>query len=283
MPLQNISARHFVWLQPLRWWHLYSIDAPTVAVVWSLAFARAARVQLPLWIPISLGFCCWGFYLLDRLLDARRSLASAQYSHMRTRHLHHWRRRRILFPLAGAALFVASMLAVWQMPHAAFIRNGLMAAAALLYFSLVHHGRSGLSAFKLKELLVALIFTSACTVPVISRVPNGTFLLPAFLAYTALAWLNCYAIESWERATTAFTPTVLSLSAATGTALLIAIAFQYKTQPSLVALFFCAITGAVLIFFLNDQRNRFSPLTLRICADLALLTPVALLLPVIHP
>lgn len=55
----------------LRYWHLSSLDAPTVAVVWSLGFAWAAGVRLPVWIPILLALVAWAVYIGDRLLDAR--------------------------------------------------------------------------------------------------------------------------------------------------------------------------------------------------------------------
>lgn len=238
-----------------------------------------------MWIPIALGLSCWGLYLLDRLLDAHRSLRAAYYPRMRERHLHHWRLRRMLFPLALAALFTAGLLALWQMPRPALLRNGILAAAALVYFFAVHSRRRFLhSAIRFKELMVALIFTAACTVPVIARVHGKADILAASLAYAALAWLNCYAIESWEQdATTAFTAAVRSICIIAAAALLFAATLLFKAQPYIVALLLCAAASAAMLFLLDRRRNAFSPLTLRIVADLALLTPVFLLLPGIRP
>ena len=56
---------------PLRFWHLASLDAPTVALVWSLGFAWAAGVGLPVWAPLLLALVAWAVYVGDRLLDAR--------------------------------------------------------------------------------------------------------------------------------------------------------------------------------------------------------------------
>jgi hypothetical protein len=43
----------------LRLWHLSSLDAPTVAAVWSLGFAKAAGVRLPEWGPVLLILVTW--------------------------------------------------------------------------------------------------------------------------------------------------------------------------------------------------------------------------------
>jgi hypothetical protein len=60
----------------LRLWHLMSLDAPTVAVIWSLSFAWAAGVHLPRWIPVLLALGTWAVYVGDRLLDTRSALRS---------------------------------------------------------------------------------------------------------------------------------------------------------------------------------------------------------------
>ena len=53
---------------PLRLWHLTSLDAPTVAVVWSLSFAWVVGVHLPKWVPVLLAIGTWVAYVGDRLL-----------------------------------------------------------------------------------------------------------------------------------------------------------------------------------------------------------------------
>lgn len=268
-------------LRPLRWIHLNSLDAPAVAVVWLLAFAHAAAIVLPHWIPLALGLACWSFYLLDRLLDARRSLNAANRSRLRARHLHHWRFRQILFPIALAAFVTAAVLALAQMSRPALLRNGALAAATLLYFSGVHGVRlSRPTAFHFKELFVALIFTSACMAPVLARMGNHLIFLPAFLAYSALAWFNCYAIEAWERTRLTALNSAARVTAAIAAALVLSRAvFLAPAHPQRALLLLCALASAALLFLLDRLRHRFSPLALRIAADLVLLTPALLLLP----
>src|SRR3954453_13929114 len=50
-PAPDTLARRAAWEAPaaLKFWHLASLDAPTVAVSWACAFAWAADRALPLW------------------------------------------------------------------------------------------------------------------------------------------------------------------------------------------------------------------------------------------
>ena len=216
----RIPAASRSWDAPavLRLWHLTSLDAPTVAVVWSLAFAWAAKVSLPVWIPLLLALAAWAVYIADRLLDARAALRTGNLQSLqslRQRHRFHHRHRRLLGPLAIAAACTAACIVVSVMPVAARERNSVLAVAALAYFTRVHSSRrlpgaglsgAGLSSlvpFLKKELLVGLLFTAACALPALSRALAQTSApvwplsaTPVFFAM--LAWLNCHAIERWE-------------------------------------------------------------------------------------
>lgn len=269
----------------LHLWHLTSFDAPTVAVVWTLAFAKAARIPLPLWIPLVLALLCWAIYLADRLLDARSAATQLQ-----PRHHFHWRHRRLFLPLAMAAVLVALALVLADMPATALSRNLLLALAALLYFAGVHtpHKRwpflqslrfsrlipTHLAPARLapKELLVAIIFTLACVIPVWARAASPIPLLPAIAAFILLAWLNCHAIETWDSHRRSSRAPSLALAAACALA-----AIQFPLQPRTAALLASAALSALLLALLDHRSSRLTPLTLRAAADLVLLTPLALL------
>ncbi|MGH9520019.1 MAG: hypothetical protein ACRD2D_10235, partial [Terriglobales bacterium] len=210
----------------LRLWHLASLDAPTVALVWSLAFAWAAGVRLPFWVPVLLALVTWSAYILDRLLDARSALRAHQFSQLRLRHTFHWRHRRIFLPIAAASALAAAAILVVSLPSFARAPDSVLAAATLAYFSGVHSRRRApaplgrvrpdparltpiLSApFLSKEFLVGLLFTLGCAVPSFARLrilsstataPFATLQFAAMLAcFAALAWLNCHAISRWE-------------------------------------------------------------------------------------
>jgi len=252
----------------LHLWHLTSFDAPTVAVVWTLAFAKAARIPLPLWIPLVLALLCWAIYLADRLLDARSAATQLQ-----PRHHFHWRHRRLFLPLAMAAVLVALALVLADMPATALSRNLLLALAALLYFAGVHTP-THLAPARLapKELLVAIIFTLACVIPVWARAASPIPLLPAIAAFILLAWLNCHAIETWDSHRRSSRAPSLALAAACALA-----AIQFPLQPRTAALLASAALSALLLALLDHRSSRLTPLTLRAAADLVLLTPLALL------
>ena len=287
---------------PVRLWHLASLDAPTVAVVWMLGLAWAAKTPLPAWNDVLLALVAWAVYIADRLLDARTSLGSFHHHRLRQRHRFHWRHRRFFVPAAIAAALAAAWIVLLFMPAAARERNGALATAALAYFTGVHSGRKRPpaehktqpaalpsrypthrwrpAAFLSKELLVGLLFTSACALPVIGRaaaVPGHPLwiLFSSAMFFAALAWLNCHAIERWEsgeKASHVFAPaTLLCL-----VGLLLAAIFS-SAHPGDAALIEAGAVSALLLALLHRLRSHLTPLALRAAADVALLTPAILL------
>ncbi len=259
-------------LRPLHLWHLTSFDAPTVAVLWTLAFARAAHLTLPLWIPLVLALGTWAVYLFDRLLDARSRATTLQ-----ARHHFHWRHRRLCFPLAAASLLAALVIAHSQMPPSARPRNTLLALAALAYVAAVHlpaHLPASRARIP-KEFLVGLIFSLACVLPVAARTPAPLTLAPVALAAILLAWLNCHAIDSWESHRTSTRIPAPTLAAA---CLAAALTLALVHQPAQAALLACFSLSALLLALLNRRSTTLAPLTLRTLADAVLLTPLLLFL-----
>jgi len=222
-----------VWDAPraLALWHLASLDAPTVAVIWSLAFAWAARVPLSGRVLLVLALATWCAYVSDRILDARvlgaqtlgprlsggrdfgaRSGADlSMWPALQERHYFHWCHRRLFVPLAAVAACVAGFVALTLLPSFVGERGSILAAAALAYFSGVHAApwleRKRLSLPRLvsKEFLVAVLFTAGCILPAWSRLRlfgAQEFLIWWFwipgIYFAALAWLNCRFIAGWE-------------------------------------------------------------------------------------
>ena len=291
----------------LGFWHLASLDAPTVAVVWSLAFAWASRIRLPVWLPLLLALVTWSIYVCDRLLDARAGMRKTACHTLRERHSFHWRHRRALLPLAIIAACAAAGIIFIFMPLVTRERDSVLAAAAFVYFSGVH-SRSNTRlrrfrwprSFPSKEFLVGIIFTAGCAMPawnrrhlfVVGASALWTFWIPA-IAYAALAWLNCSCIAQWESAGAsplaihlgrkgAFRhrqsnpPAILIASLLlAGIDLSLAAAFA-QMHPRSAALLVAAGTSSLLLALLNERSKRFPALALRAAADLALLTPLLL-------
>jgi hypothetical protein len=269
---------------PLRLWHLASLDAPTVAVVWSLAFAWAANIHLPAWPPFLLAFAAWAVYIADRLLDARTAFRRSKLDSLRERHLFHHRHRRVLLPVAFAAACACAWIVLTQMPSVARERNSILAFAALAYFTGVHSSRPlhslRISPLLKKEPLVGMLFTAACALPALTRTtaPTRAPLLAAAAYFALLAWLNCHAIDRWEARECSYGPQI-----AAPACLLIVIAlplalFLASPSPRLAALVLAGAAAALLLALLDIARSRLSSIALRAAADLVLLTPLALLL-----
>ena len=287
---QPAAIRPWEPLPPLRLWHLTSLDAPTVAVIWALGFAWAAGIELPPWLPVLLALVTWTVYVADRLLDARAGLRAGTNHRLRQRHHFHWRHRRILIPLAIAAFCTAFAIVVALMPPTIRERNTVLAAAALAYFTRVHSRPTLLTRrspalsrlpsfrFPLKELLVALLFTAACALPAFSRLPTASAAWP--LATTAaffslLAFVNCHAIEHWESNSTGSWRT-RHLAGPLALIGLLTAALLFPSHPRPAALLVLGATSALLLALLDLMRNRLTPLALRAAADLVLLTPATI-------
>ena len=267
----------------LRFWHLASLDAPSVAMVWAAAFAWTARVPARGGILLLLGLVAWTVYIADRLLDARKAHRKGQFDSLRDRHYFHWRHRRVLIPLAGAAALAATRLVAMFLPAAARAPDALVGAAAIFYFAGVHSGldsaRQGSVAVPMasKEFLVGLLFTAGCALPAWSgpaRDRLGLFLVVVFFA--ALAWLNCSAIAQWESGAggrDVFRAAIWLAVSGFGAG-----AVACTADPRLSALLWAGAAAAMLLAWLDRVRSRMTPLALRALADLALLTPLALLL-----
>lgn len=263
----------------IRLWHLASLDAPTVAVVWTLSLARTADVRLPAWVPVLLALGVWSVYIGDRLLDARSALRRGNLTALRERHFFHWRYRRTLLPAALAAACICGALVFTQMPIAFRERNSALAVAALAYFSGVHVPRQArpLSSLVSKELLVGVLFAAGCALPTLTRVSlaNLCSTAAASLAFAALAWLNCHAIDRWESAPHA---RIATKAFALAAAVVIAACAFAVAQPRAAELLIAAALSAVLLALLDRGRAHLTPLALRAAADVVLLAPLALLL-----
>jgi hypothetical protein len=288
-PQAQVRADLHAWEapRPLALWHLASLDAPTVAVIWALGFAWAAGVRLPAWVPVLIALAVWAVYVADRLLDARAAPRSCATHRLRERHRFHWRHRRILAPLAVAAACAAAVLAAVFMPPGTRARNSVLAAAALLYFTRVHTGLkppARLARLLSKELLVGLLFTAGCVLPAFSRAaavprePLWPFTTVA-VCFALLAWLNCHAIDCWESREES--PRVARILVPAGLLVLTGItlaAVLFPWRPRFCALAAAGAASALLLDLLDRLRNRLTPLAVRAAADLVLLTPLALLL-----
>lgn len=260
-------------------------------MVWSWSFARAMRLQIPPAAPLILGIATWLLYAADRILDGLRT---EHPERLRERHLFHARHRgRFLL-----AAIVLGTFSIWMMLHRMYARtltdDLLLSIFALLYFSAVHlassfAGRRS-TQWLPKELAVGAIFAAAAAIPawsrlgVLSNIPRA-WLVMAVVLFGLLCWINCVAIEKWEAGnrgtgsahiSTRWAAQHLAEIAIGIGGMSVAAAWLAPTR-GLMALYLASLLSSGFLLALETRRSRFSPLTLRIAADAALLTPLAFL------
>lgn len=275
------------------YWHFFSLDAPTVAVLWAWTLARAVGAEIVASTLAVLGIGTWLLYVADRLLDGRPGLARPGVTRpdLRERHHFHARHRRSFLIAAILAVIPLVWLIFARMPAAARREDAWIFAVAMTYFAIVH-----LPFLRIRfprELVVAAVFACACTIPawsIAGYAHNDLAVLGTLFA--ALCWLNCTAIHAWEcqnehpgqSRRPLVTILALVIAVASGAVLL---ATLRNFGELLVA---AALFASAMLFFALDRDFRrslkraqpeaiSSALTMRVLADAILLTPFLLLIP----
>jgi len=269
-------------------WHLLSLDAPTVAALWTWFVARCCGVALPWRAPATMFLAVWMLYAADRLLDARLldTEPATALPELEERHrFHHRHKKAFLAGIAGASILLTALLP--RINFAALRLYALLASLLFAYFFLIHiypSNNSSASAHRLpKELAVGIFFPAAVFIPTVARAPGLRLTLaPAALLFAAVCTLNCLYLYAWEHPgsresahwTTRFA--TRHLRALSGiTALLCAVVFAFEARG--VALLVVASgVSALLLLLLHLLRDRFAAIHLRAAADMALLTPLLL-------
>ena len=245
--------------------------------------ARASHVLLPPAAPIAMALAVWILYAADRLLDARH--LTDPRSELEARHFFHLRHRRAF--LVGITLATAALSALLPSLPAPSIHLYLVEGALLSGWFLVLHA-TPISHRLPKEIAVGLFFAAAVFIPTVARQPAlRPSLLPVAALFAALCGLNCLFIYAWEHETPgtltkrahpttrlalAHLPALTILTAAAGAALALLHLSSSRLIPAACAL------AALSLFLLDRNRLHLSRTNLRAAADLALLTPILLLL-----
>jgi glycerol uptake facilitator-like aquaporin len=246
--------------------------------------ASALRVHLPLTSPLLLAIGTWMVYVADRILDGLLADAS---SSLRERHFFYARHRRAFLIAAVPAALLLLWLIVARMNRTARHEDIAIFAVALLYFCLIHTHGPAAERWLPKELAVGIVFAVATAVPAWSRLPGNALASRACLTlmalfFAGLCWLNCVAIEKWERngdrrpaphATTQWAQRHFS-ELSGGLALSAGIFALLATSRGVAAILLASAVTGILLFTLDRQREQFSAFSLRIAADAAMLSPL---------
>jgi len=289
-------------------WHLVSLDAPTVAMLWTWFLARTNHISLPATAILAMGTAVWMLYAADRLLDSRAiefrtsskavivTLSNAKGKNPRLlfeapasasidlepRHYFHRNHQRafrcgILFASISLALLLPQLA-----PQS--IRLYLVLGTLLFgYFILIHVNSAAIqhNSHRLpKELAVGVFFSAATFIPTVASDPSLRLaLLPAAILFAVLCSLNCLFIYHWEHPATSSetnpaTNIALRLlpliSAIALVSGLILAVFDHSLPRPIPAA--CSL-ATILLLLLHRNRHHLSPTTLRAAADICLLTP----------
>jgi hypothetical protein len=276
---------------PLALWHLLSLDAPTIAALWTWFIASANHIQLPISSTLAMALAVWMLYAADRLMDARLlDIDPTHHEGLEARHYFHHRHRSAF--LAG--ILLASIALATLLPHLEpeaihiyLVLGGLVSG----YFILIHATHSAAAQQKVahrlpKEIAVGLCFAAATFIPTVARRPDLRLpLLPSALLFATLCSLNCLFIYAWEhedhranRPTHAITHLALrDLPLLTILLILSTAALTLLDHRAPWPIPCATSISAALLSLLHNYRHSTTRTTLRAAADLALTTPILLL------
>jgi hypothetical protein len=242
--------------RPWLWPNLLSLDAPIVAVLWQLLFARCFHAGLSATAAILLVLAVWLIYAADRVLDARDE-TSRQPRHEFYRR--HW---RAVLPMWTAILLLSGWLAWTRLPSPMFERGLLLLIAVALYLMAVHVSRRPWP----KEAAVAILFALGASLAIWGNIHSVADVATIFL-FCCLCWINCVAISQWEHGNASRWPIgAAALSVAAASLILVP-----EHRPVLGA----AEAASALAFLALDRgRRHLSADAVRVLADAALLTPI---------
>lgn len=242
-----------IWLWP----NLLSLDAPLVALLWQILFARCFHARVDPLPSLLLVLAVWLIYAADRTLDAWTGSAA------RPRHEFYRRHWRALLPLWIAVLAAGFALAWIRLTPKLFLSGLALGGAVLLYFVLLHLGIFQ----RTKEAAVAALFAVGATMSAWPNIRSAAD-VEAIILFSCLCWINCVAIEHWEG------ESKWPIAAAAGFVAIAAAALLFSSRPILG----WAVVASALCFVLLDcERRHFSRDALRVLADVALLSPLFLL------
>ena len=247
-------------------WHLLSLDAPTVAVLWMGWMARQARASLPSTEFASMFIAVWLLYATDRLLDSR---GFVDHATLEARH-HYHRTHAARFHVAIVLLSLVLACLLTRMPEPELARFAVLGALLVGWFVVIHTGVRRLP----KELGVGLFFAAAITIPAAVRSPAAGFpLMREAVLFGVLCWLNCVFIFAWEHMGEA--PRLGHASTHLAAQQRVTLGVGLVAIAGLAGSWM-VVAGALLLLAFNQSCCRFGRTTLRALADVALVLPVGL-------
>jgi hypothetical protein len=274
---------------PPRWWQwptILSLDAPAVALLWQWQIAHAGGVGLGFAPRFVLGSSVWLAYVGDRWIEGWRLAAG----NVRTQRHYFYQRWRWPIALASAAVLGADLaVAKLGLTNRDFLAGLVLLGPVLAYLfshQLIHRDRRWRAP---KEVCVALLFGAGVAV-FLAAAPGANLRqigLPLAL-FTLLCFANCALISVWEYAVDR-THGQISLTSQFRGAAAFSRALPWVLAPLAAACWLaasgaarpallCAAVSGALLGLIDRCEGRLGWRLARVLADVALLTPLALVL-----
>ncbi len=253
---QKIAPTRF-WLWP----NLLSLDAPVVAVLWQVLFARCFRVPVDALAAVLLLLTVWLIYAADRTLDAWKGGCHSP------RHEFYRRWWRDLLPVWVAVLGLAGWLAAEHLPPGLFLRGRDLAGGRRASISSRWCTR-GISAGVEGRRAVGVLFALGASLVAWGKVKTPAD-VATILLFSGLCWMNCIAIQKWEGERLDWSPRAAAIVLACAAGVLL-----YAHRPVLGG---AELASAFAFLLLDRVHRRLSTDAVRVLADVALLSPVLFL------
>ncbi len=278
----------------IHWWlwpNVLSLDAPLIAVLWEMLFARCYDARVRPIAVATMALWVWLIYASDRLLDGLDSTESATGE--TPRHRFYRVNRAAIVPWLAGGFVIALLLTASQLRFRLLAYGIPMGILVSGYFLIVHRGPRARQSLWPKELAVAVLFAAGTLLPVWANLPaSATRLAVPAILLAGILWMNAVGIERWEARLNAASqlchrsgPTKLLANHLGAAALAIVAASILLISSSWMStrelpLYLSIIVSASALAGVDQLRDLFGRNALRVLADAALLTPI-LFLPLI--
>lgn len=272
------------------WWlyaNLLSLDAPIVAALWLGAFSRAfdSPVALPVYAVLFLAV--WAIYIADRLLDGMRQV---NWGLATERHRFVRQHQKRFMALLLVILSLAALFTLKSLPTDLLIAGLILCSVVGLYFTAFVRLFPRLKPLRAKEFACGFVFAVGTTLGV-DAVRHGIFIdparyLPAVFLFAVLCIFNCLIITARERRTDQARDPAAASSwwkhidrdlAIFGIILIIVSATAWILSQQ-AYLYPACLVSAIALALVHLFQKFFSASVSRVLADVALLSPLLLLI-----
>ena len=270
------------------WWQwptVLSLDAPAVALVWQVFFARLAGVHLQSHHLGLLGMVTWVVYAADRWMEGLEIDPDRVCTR---RHRFYQQHRRPVAALCAGLTVAGTALAMIHLTRAEW-RAGLSLAAPVALYLVAGPLLRRIEAWRIpKELCIAVLFAAGtgCFPFVLAGPEAGRIVLPVTW-FALLCFVNLVLIARWETAvdvahaqfSIALAHPALdrTLSASPWLLALLAAGAAFLDTGGPVAVTACVAVSALLLGLLDRWQDRLGRQRARAVVDATLLTPLVLL------